>query len=270
MKSFYDLLSQTYQEVLPIRLQTIDWIEEKAGHANLRNPLLLETGCASGQNSIELAARGYQVVGVDINTKMVEAARQNQERRQVLRKECLNLRFLTADMTRLDLVAAGLGVAPQNSLDIVLNLENTWSHLTKPGDMAAYAASVYQILKPGGIWFVESLDYDHLLANKRVEAAPLFVESGPFTFYRSYEVLKEGGTKVVGANGGSAKFEILYRFKDGREVGDQTVLAVTPLRQMEIMLQQGGFSQIEVEASGGIDEPIDEPIRHTYLAAYKV
>ncbi|TBL37597.1 class I SAM-dependent methyltransferase [Verrucosispora sp. SN26_14.1] len=74
-----------------------------AGEARLLDALvppgsrILDAGCGTGRVGAELAARGHTVVGVDADPVLVEAARADHP----------GPRWLIADLTELDLAAAG-------------------------------------------------------------------------------------------------------------------------------------------------------------------
>src|SRR5438128_2323739 len=55
-----------------------DFVEELAGRLMPslgRPPSLLDAGCGTGRVGIELARRGFEVVGVDVDPRMLESAR---------------------------------------------------------------------------------------------------------------------------------------------------------------------------------------------------
>ncbi|MEV6812491.1 class I SAM-dependent methyltransferase [Micromonospora sp. NPDC051296] len=74
-----------------------------AGEARLVDALvpprsrILDAGCGTGRVGAELAARGHTVIGVDADPVLIEAARADHP----------GPRWLVADLTELDLVAAG-------------------------------------------------------------------------------------------------------------------------------------------------------------------
>lgn len=67
-------LSNIDQKFLPGTEQEVDFLEHEL---ELRpSSRILDLGCGAGRHSIELASRGYQVVGVDISGLMLKEARQ--------------------------------------------------------------------------------------------------------------------------------------------------------------------------------------------------
>ena len=67
---------------------------------------VLEVGCGPGHNSLELARRGYRVVGIDLSPACVEIARRTARRRPAGSKFG-SLEYLVGDFLTLDLPAAG-------------------------------------------------------------------------------------------------------------------------------------------------------------------
>jgi|SRR5690625_1634375 len=77
--------------------------EDLAGEARLidamveRKSRILDAGCGTGRTGAYLATQGHDVVGVDIDPLLIEAAQEDYP----------NARWITADLVLLDLPAAG-------------------------------------------------------------------------------------------------------------------------------------------------------------------
>jgi hypothetical protein len=70
----------------------------------------LDLGCGSGAHAVLLAARGWEVTGVDLVDKALERARQR------ARERAAKVRFVRGDVAALD--PAGIGVGYQLFLDV--------------------------------------------------------------------------------------------------------------------------------------------------------
>lgn len=79
MKQWYEELFTNYgdqydkQEFTTGTPGEVDFIEEEIGHN--RATRILDIGCGTGRHSIELARRGYSVVGIDLSESMLDKAR---------------------------------------------------------------------------------------------------------------------------------------------------------------------------------------------------
>ena len=100
MSQWYEQLFENYAnkyEQEPFVKGTVgevDFIEKEIGHdKSLR---ILDVGCGTGRHSIELARRGYSVVGVDLSESQLAKARDNAQ------KVNLNPLFLRADARKLE------------------------------------------------------------------------------------------------------------------------------------------------------------------------
>ncbi len=91
---------------------------------------VLDAGCGTGRVAIELARDGIEVVGVDVDGSMLEAARRRQP----------TITWVEADLATLDL---------GRSFDVVVMAGNVLL-FTPPGTEVAVVASCARHLAPGG------------------------------------------------------------------------------------------------------------------------
>src|SRR5512146_2462488 len=87
MKPWYEELFSNYgsqYETMPYITGTVgevDFLEAEIGRN--RAARILDIGCGTGRHAIELARRGYSVVGVDLSESMLGKARANAEKSRV-------------------------------------------------------------------------------------------------------------------------------------------------------------------------------------------
>lgn len=100
MAQWYEQLFENYAnkyEQEPFTKGTVgevDFIEKEIQHD--KSTRILDIGCGTGRHSIELARRGYSVVGVDLSESQLKRARENAYRENV------SVRFHRADARRLE------------------------------------------------------------------------------------------------------------------------------------------------------------------------
>jgi SAM-dependent methyltransferase len=100
---------------------------------------LFEPGCGGGRLVVEMAARGYDVVGLDLNARVVRYLEKRLARRG------LQATLLQADM-------ADFQLAPP--VDAAFNTLNTFRHLTSERAARTHLESVTRSLRPGGIYIL--------------------------------------------------------------------------------------------------------------------
>ncbi len=100
MTQWYEQLFQNYAnkyEQEPFTKGTIgevDFIEKEI--RNNKSARILDIGCGTGRHSIELAKRGYSIVGVDLSEAQLKRARENAAREKV------SVELFRADARRLE------------------------------------------------------------------------------------------------------------------------------------------------------------------------
>ena len=99
---------------------------------------MLDAGCGSGEHALLAAARGADVVGVDISPRAIERARHKAA------EQGLAVRFEVADALSLD----GLGLTFDTVIDSGL------FHVFDDADRARYVTSLASVLPPGGTCYL--------------------------------------------------------------------------------------------------------------------
>src|SRR6266567_364886 len=109
----------------------------------IRSPVL-DVGCGTGENALYLAARGHEVVGVDLVERAIAKASAKAEERG------LAVRFEIADALALE----GLGRSFATAIDSGV------FHVFDDVERARYVASLARAVAPGGRYFM--LVFSHL------------------------------------------------------------------------------------------------------------
>ncbi len=110
--------------------------------AAFRLPLgskILDVPCGEGRVALELASRGFDVVGVDISTGLLKEAAQRASLRD------LSLTWHEGDMRHLPWLG---------EFDAAFCWGDSFGYMDEEGNQA-FLASVWQALKPGGRWAME-------------------------------------------------------------------------------------------------------------------
>ncbi len=101
---------------------------------------ILDLCCGIGRHSLELARRGYQVVGVDITQEYLDKARRQAE------SEGLNVQFVRSDMRRFCQI---------ESFDAVINMFTAFGYFEIEADNKRVLANIHCSLRKGGILLID-------------------------------------------------------------------------------------------------------------------
>ncbi|MBN1350471.1 methyltransferase domain-containing protein [candidate division KSB1 bacterium] len=126
------------------RKEAIAQIDFLVRHTNLqRNDLCFDLGCGAGRHSIELARRGYRVIGLDLSSPLLRLAQKKAK---------------TAGMT-IQLVRGDMRHLPfRCSFDIVCSFFTTFGYFDSDSENLSVLIAVYNILKPGGTFLIDYLN----------------------------------------------------------------------------------------------------------------
>ncbi len=150
--SYYDKLTGniSYSQ----RAQYFDAILK---HFGASGPILLDLACGTGSLSVEMARRGYDVIGVDRSAEMLSVA---MEKRY---ETGLDILFLCQDMTELDLYG---------TVDATVCALDSINHVTNPALVQKIFDNVSLFTAPGGLFV---FDVNTLYKHKEVLGNNTFV-----------------------------------------------------------------------------------------------
>lgn len=132
--------------------------------AALPDASVLDLGCGTGEHARHLAERGLRVVGLDRSPAMIESALDGPLPD--------NLRFVTGDMREADTVLPG------EMFGGALGLGNMLPFLTTEVELAEALAATARVLKPGGVFLFQLLNYERL-EGRNERALPINVRPDP-------------------------------------------------------------------------------------------
>lgn len=221
--SLYEDLSSTYDSLFPQNPAASAFILALAGHGHSRHGevrRVLDLGCATGSQLLDLAASGWEAHGLEPSLPMLEKAKAKAELAD------LDVDFREGGM----LDAASL--FPASHFDLALCLGNTLPHLGSREELGAFAADLAALLAPGGFLILQLLNYGLVLdtlAREDYAFPPL--EAAGVTFLRRYE---SAGGKREREDGVSRR--IAFRTGIQRDGGEalEDLTMLTPFRPQEV------------------------------------
>lgn len=131
---YFDLV---FRDETPAEIEFFAAVFERYADGPVRT--LYEPGCGSGRLVVGMAARGYQVTGLDLNRPSLDYLRRK-----------LRRRGLTAEVIEGDMVDYCSPVP----VDAAFCTFNSFRHLTNPGDARRHLESVAASLRPGGLYIL--------------------------------------------------------------------------------------------------------------------
>jgi len=125
-----------------------DFIDHSLGVA--QGAVVLDLACGTGEHSIELAARGYSVVGYDLSVYQLAIAGETAQERE------LKINFLQGDMREM---------AFQEMFDGIFCWNTSFGYFEEEKNVAV-AERIFQALRPGGMFLIDVVNRDHVMQHQ--------------------------------------------------------------------------------------------------------
>lgn len=135
----------------------LPFIEQQLADSGARR--ILDVACGTGRHAIALGQRGYDVTGADLSTGMIERAQANAAAVDS------SVRFVTAGF-------GGLAARAGDDFDAVLCLGNSLPHVLTAEALRTALADFAAVLRPGGLLFVQTRNFDAVMAQGARWMAP--------------------------------------------------------------------------------------------------
>ena len=154
-EEFYDKIAQKYQWFLSswdnIMDRQLKMLIPVLNENNVKT--ILDCACGTGLQTIGLKKSGYQIIGSDLSTGMLEKANQNAN------EENLKIQFVKSDFRE-------LSKKIPEKFDAVICLGNAISHLMNNKDLSDALGNIYEKVNDNGIAIFEMRDFDAMLKDK--------------------------------------------------------------------------------------------------------
>ncbi len=222
---FYSSISKYYAEIFPFQVVQLEFVKSRVGE--LAGKQLLDIGCATGELAIQLAKNEAFVTGIDLNEDLLKQA---QAKIGVEDFETANPKFQKGNMLELK------SDFQPGQFDGVLCFGNTLVHLQTPALVQQMLDGAFAVLKPGGHFLLQILNYDYILSESVTELPLIDTENIRFT--RKYR-FPESGSLL------SFQTELLIK-AENKTIKNETPLLALQSRHLIELLQNVGFSEIEL------------------------
>lgn len=239
---FYTSISKYYSEIFPFQPMQLQFIKNRVGE--LAEKQILDIGCATGELASNMAGEGAKVIGIDLNNDLLQQAKNN--------KTHPKLQFQFGNMLELE------HDFPKDKFDAVLCFGNTLVHLQNDRFIQQMLKGVFSVLKPGGYFLLQILNYDYILKEKVLELP--VIDTSNIRFIRKYQ---------FDTNNTMLRFQTdLVLKNESKTIVNETPLFALTSQELTKLLDEGGFSNIEL-FSNFRQEPFGEKHLPLVVSAVK-
>ncbi len=163
--SFYSDFAAYYEAIFPLEEEAYAFLRDRVPPGGRR---VLDVGCGTGNYCGRFGSDGYEVVGIDLDSEMIEAAV----------RRFPGSSFLVMDMRDVSSLAG--------RFDLVYSVGNVLAHLPQ-SELPEFIDAVRRLLMPGGRWVFQTVNWDFILARKSHRFPDVVV--GGLVFMREYPAI---------------------------------------------------------------------------------
>ena len=127
-------------------------------------PSVVDLGCGSGEHTAFFSQEGARAVGVDRSEAMLASARDHEARGEG--------RFVLGNVAQ-----ARNALGNEAPFGLAICLGNTLPHLLEDEDLEAFVASLCEVLLPGGLFLLQTLNYRRII-DQQIRYLPVNVREG--------------------------------------------------------------------------------------------
>ncbi|MDE3059042.1 MAG: class I SAM-dependent methyltransferase [Bacteroidota bacterium] len=191
----------------------------------------LDAGAGTGFHSLLLAQLGVQVASVDVSQEMLKRVKSH------AREMHLEIKTFSADFKNVDKEVPG-------TFDAVISMGNSLAHVLSHEELRTVFRNFMLKLNTGGILFLQMLNYEKILAERKIIQS--VKEAGDTIFVRYYEF-----------HHGLLNFNILaLERKNGVIEHALHTTLLRPVVKDEVLsaLADAGFAKMKIAGSISMDE----------------
>jgi len=164
-KDFFDKLAPYYDVIYKERFKE-KTKEEVTFIQNFlhKKATLLDIACGTARHLIELKTKGYEVMGIDLSSNILQIARNK------IKNLKLNIKLIQADMKNLPLLT--------QSVDMIICLFSSFCHLVTQDDQQKGVNEIYRVLKDEGIVILDVANWHWLIKQWNKEGKKIGIIPG--------------------------------------------------------------------------------------------
>ena len=146
----YSDFAEVYDKLQDVNYEEfVDFYEKIFEKFKKKPEIVLDLACGTGNITVPMAKRGYDMIGLDLSCEMLDIAREK------AMNEGLDILFLNQDMTQMELFG---------TVDAIVCALDGINYITEISDLSRLFSLVKNYLNPGGIMIFD-INTEHKLKN---------------------------------------------------------------------------------------------------------
>ena len=246
---YYDVIYRDYlRDSVPRLVDFIVNVFSIDAERNVKD--VLDVACGTGGPTIELAKRGYTLVGVDINREVIEIARRKAAELDI------SVRFEVGDMRKLQF---------NNDFDAAMCIFTSINYNLTDEDILATLRGIHRSLRKGGVFIA---DFPNpLMAERWFYGTPIIwrVDEENRSILIIDSVLMNRVTLMIDW----VRTLIVHEQGQVKMIPDRHRLRAYTANEMKLLARMAGFRKVKIYGDMNISEEPPRHARRLFLVAVK-
>ena len=225
---FYEALEAYYDILFPAAPAAVAFIAARVKPGGG----ILDAACGTGNHAAALAARGFRVVGVDLEPSMIARARAKRIPGGAV--------FLAGDMRMLSALMRGLPAPGPGRFDAVICRGNSLAHLASTAEIGRVLGGMRALLAEGGRLIVQVANFDRVTGGEPFVMPSIRRDREGVSLLRRYE---------PGADPGTVDFVATLQTPNGAALVNRVPLSIITRATLAALLAAAGFEEADWHGS---------------------
>ncbi|ADH99543.1 class I SAM-dependent methyltransferase [Salisediminibacterium selenitireducens] len=211
------MLSDYYDDIFPLKSSAVHLIND---YIQSPGPVI-DVACGTGNEAIELARSGICTIGIDLNESLIGSAKEKSSKLQGKSK------FYSMNMLNLkDLHVSNASV--------IYCIGNSIVHMSSLNEIRIFLDQAWNALDDGGTLIIQTVNFDHMLGEKKTSLGDIKRTDPKLTFERYY-TYKDERVEFTG---------VLHTDRGTSE--SSTLLLPLTAKEWTALVNQSKFSSIDM------------------------
>jgi SAM-dependent methyltransferase len=215
MTLFYSALEKYYDYIFPKKKRVINVITNLAGKPPKN---ILDVACSTGEYSLDLFSKGYSIVAIDLNEKMISNLK---NKNAMIDSRVMNM----LDIGTID-----------KKFDLIFCIGNSMVHLDNNEEVFRFLSQSREILSENGTLLLQIVNYDRILKKNITSLPSIYNKEKNIVFYRNYKI-SDDKKKV--------NFNTILEVGEKKYQNEVDLLALQS-DELTSLLHKAGFSTVKL------------------------
>ncbi|WP_159102301.1 class I SAM-dependent methyltransferase [Caldalkalibacillus mannanilyticus] len=221
--NFYQELSKVYDQIFPPNPKAVHFLTRALNRTLKENSVILDAACGTGGYADLLAQEGFEVYGIDMDTGMIQKAKEKKTTAQFIQGNMIDGKKLFS-----------------KKFDLIYCIGNSLVHVQTKEEIRTLIRDWYEMLADDGVLVIQIVNFAHVMKNNNPSLPVIQRPEAGITFTRHYHFNDDQGSIDFSS-------ELIMRNEYGKaEYTSHVTLLPIQMPELTHWIEEAGFSTIQM------------------------